>query len=403
MTISTKDRAAIGLGGQHPDLALWWDLAGSGFMTSTWFTGELPAFVRAWNEGWVERARASDLGASWASSLPESLDGTLTAADDRVGEANFLDKRHTFPYDAPDLSKPPEDKQRAQWASFVYHSPLSDRWVLELAGRAVESLALGSDEHVDYLGVSCSACDIVGHATGPYSREVTDLLLRDDRELGKFFALLDERVGAGRWLAVLSADHGVLELPEALLAQGVDAGRVSSKELSAAVKGARAAVKARFGDDFFVDSDASGIRFSAERLRAAGVAPKDVRAEAKAAFAAAAPWCERVFTWDELAELDPAKPWPEDLRLQRHSFEAERSADVLFQPRRGWLVSVGVGTSHGTPHPYDRRVPLVFLGGRVVAGGDPRAASPADVVPTLLGELGLALPAELDGRPLPLR
>ncbi|MCK6448956.1 MAG: alkaline phosphatase family protein [Planctomycetes bacterium] len=403
VTISTKDRAAIGLGGKRPDLALWWDLSGGGFMTSTWFAAELPAFVRGWNATWLERARASDFAAQWASALPAELDGTRTAEDARAGEANFLDGKHVFPYSAPALSDPATDAERAKWASFVYHTPLADRYVLELARRAVEELALGTDEHPDYLGISCSACDIVGHACGPYSREVTDLLLRDDRELEQFFALLDQRVGAGNWLAVLSADHGVLELPEALVAAGGTAGRVSSKELSAAVKAARAAVKERFGEDFYVDHDSTGIRFSQTKLAAAGVAAADVRRLARDAFAAAAPWAERVFTADEFVGLERDKPWPDGIRLQLHSFDAERSADVLYQPRPGWLVGVGVGTSHGTPHPYDRRVPLVFLGSGVAAGADARASSPADVVPTLLAELGLALPSDLDGRVLPLR
>lgn len=403
VTISTKDRAAIGLGGQHPDLTLWWDLAGGGFMSSTWFVAELPPFVKQWNEGWVERAKASDFGSGWTSALPEHLEGTSTAEDDRPGEANFLDSRHTFPYAAPTLSSPPNDKERARWASFVYHTPLADRAVLELASRAVESLELGMDDHVDYLGVSCSACDIVGHACGPFSREVTDLLLRDDRELEKLFALLDQRVGAGRWTAVLSADHGVLDLPETLVAQGVEAGRVASKDLSGAIKATRAALKERFGQDFFVDYDSGGLRLSSERMRSAGVAPKEVRTAAKEAFAANASWCSRVFTADELTELDRSKSWPDDLRFQLHSFDAERSGDLLFQPRRGFLVALGVGTSHGTPNAYDRRVPLVFLGAGVEPGLDPGAASPADIVPTLLSLAGVAAPADLDGRALPLR
>jgi predicted AlkP superfamily pyrophosphatase or phosphodiesterase len=402
ITLSTKDRAAIGLGGQHPDLTLWWDLGGSGFMTSTWFAAELPPFVRAWNDGWLERVRASDFGTRWSSTLPAELAGTSTAEDDRSGEADFLAKRHTFPYDAPNASDPPSDKDRARWANFVYHTPLADRCVLELACRAVETLGLGTDDHVDYLAVSCSACDIVGHATGPYSREVTDLLLRDDRELGKLFALLDEKVGAGRWIAVLSADHGVMELPEALVGAGVEAGRVSAAELAAAVKATRAAVAERFGGDFFAGSDTSGLWFSAAAMRAKNVDAKDVRALAKAAFVAAAPWCERAFTADELA-ANASEPIPAALRLQRHSFDPERSADVLFEPRRGWLVAVEIGTSHGTPNAYDRRVPLVFLGAGVAAGEDPRPASPVDIVPTLMSALGLGERADLEGRALPLR
>ncbi len=403
VTISDKDRAAIGMGGQHPDLVLWWDHGGNGFESSQWYVHELPNWVDAFNAKWIEIAEKSELGGGWKSSLPAKLDGTLTAPDDRPGEVNFLSRRHTFPYDAPKVSETPTKNERASLANYAYSSPLGDELVLDLAREAVEKLELGQDEHVDYLGVSLSGCDIIGHACGPYSCEVTDLLLRDDRALEQFFALLDQKVGKGRWIAALSADHGVLDLPETLVAQGVDAARISGKDFSASIKATRAALKEKFGDDFYGGSDTFGMRLSSERMSAAKVDPKVVRAAARDAFQAnAAAWCERVFTSDELAAATPEQLKDDFLRFEFNSFDVERSCDLIFLPKSGRIVALSGGTTHGTPHPYDRSVPLVFLGSGVRAGSDPRVASPVDIVPTLLGRIGVALPTELDGRNLPL-
>lgn len=405
IALSTKDRAAIGLGGRKPDLCAWWDRSDArGFVSSTWYVERLPSWLVEWNARWVERARKSELASIWRSSLPDSLEGTETAADARDGEARFLDRRNTFPYDAPELSDPPTAKElRAYASTWCYATPLADELVLDAARAAVVHEDLGLDEHVDLLAISLSACDVVGHACGPLSREVTDLLLRADRELEGLFALLDRRVGAGRWLAALSADHGALELPESLRAQGLDAGRVEADAFGEAVDAAREELDRRFGDDFFVAADAFGLRLSAERMRAAGVDAREARGHAARAFAAAAPWCARVYTADELAEPRSDAPADDAIELQRNSFDPERSSDLIVQPKERWLIAVDAGTSHCTPYAYDRRVPLAFIGAGISAARVNESVTPLDIVPTVLARIGLPSDGDIDGRVLSLR
>src|SRR5262249_41758586 len=155
-----------------------------------------------------------------------------------------------FPHNIPQLSETPNDKELGRLAAWVYDGPCGDVFVLDVARKAVDALELGRDDAPDLLMISLSSCDTVGHSYGPLSCEVTDVLLRADRELGKLFDVLDQKVGRERWIASLSADHGVLELPETLAQRGYPSERVNGKLVGDALKGARAAVEQKFGKDF---------------------------------------------------------------------------------------------------------------------------------------------------------
>jgi type I phosphodiesterase/nucleotide pyrophosphatase len=399
LAISCKDRAAIAMSGQHPDLALWWDTSRGGFQSSTWYVQELPAWVREFDGRWLERFRSGEFARGWTSTLPADLAGTETAPDEREGEVKW-DGSRAFPHAFPSLSADPSAKERSRLAAAIYASPAGDQLVLELARRAVEVLELGADEHTDILCLSLSACDTVGHAFGPYSRETTDVLLRADRELGELFALLDEKVGRGRWVASLSADHGVMDLPEALQAQGIGAERIPGKTLSSGLKKMRARLKEKYGDDFYLTFDGRGVRLSERKIAAAGQTAAEVRRfAADALLDVGASWLEAVWTLDELRAVakgeEQASGWK---RCWANSFDDERTPDLTLQIKPWHLLALPEGTTHGTPYPYDRRIPLAFLGGAFRAERNYDAASSIDAVPTLLEALGLAVPEGLDGK-----
>jgi predicted AlkP superfamily pyrophosphatase or phosphodiesterase len=384
ITIAGKDRSAVLLGGRAPDAALWWNGGAGGFSSSSAYGEKLPEFVSVWNKAWRERAR----GWEWRAEGPDGLAELGTAADEREGESKRTGR--TLP-----RTLPTED---ALLAGAVLFSPLLDFFTLELAALALDSEGLGRDDSPDFLGLSLSACDLLGHACGPDSVEVTDLLLRDDRELGRLFQRLDEQVGKGRWLACLSADHGVLDLPEALQARLVGARRVKGEEVAALRKAVDEAIELahpghgelglRYGDLGFMLDEAA--------VRAAGLEPAELRALV-AEVAEETRWIEDAYTLEELVANDACDPW---LTLYRRSTFPDRSLDVVLRPEPWLLFDAAEGTSHGSPYPYDRRVPLVFLGAKVKAQQRFDAASPTDAVPTILKLLGLGVPADLDGRAL---
>jgi len=398
-SVSSKDRSSIGISGQHPDLALWWNRVEGGFVTSTWYAKTQPAWVVEFNAQWLEAFRR-DWGGGWIP-LDVPLEGTDTAADDAPGEVPWKG-RQVFPYAAPEIPEVLDARAKAEIAAVVYGSPAADQFVCELARRALVEMQLGGDDHVDVLCVSLSSCDTVGHAFGPRSRENTDVLLRADRQLGLLFADIDRLVGAGRWIASLSADHGVMDLPEALVQRGIGAERLSGKLLSAAVKHMRSKLSQEFGDDFFLLYDSHGIRLSSTRIQAAGRKVAEVRSfAAKHLMAAGAGWLEHAWTWDELERVarrgEAANGWK---RSWANSFDEERTPDIALQFKPWTLMSVGSGTTHGSPYPYDQRVPLVFLGPGFPARNLAGPASSVDALPTLMAALGMPPASGLDGRDL---
>jgi hypothetical protein len=88
-------------------------------------------------------------------------------------------------------------------------------------------------------------------------------------------------------------------------------------------------------------------------------------------------------------------------RLFRNSFDPERSGDIAIELSETCLISLwDSGTGHGSPHLYDRAVPIVFWGPGVSAGRVAGRAATVDIGPTLGGLIGLQVPAGLDGRAL---
>ncbi|MDP6956158.1 MAG: alkaline phosphatase family protein [Planctomycetota bacterium] len=398
VAISPKDRAAITLAGRAPGWALWWDKHGRGFVSSSAWGERLPAWVREWNRGDWEAV---------AGSLWEPLEGckaadTGTAADERAGEAKLPSGRSTFPHPAPELGEQPDEKAWERLSRWIYQSPAADRFIVEMALAAIEGEGLGTDDAPDLLALSFSACDTVGHACGPYSREVTDVILRLDRELGRLFDALDERVGADGWLAVLSSDHGVLPLPENELVDGPPR-RTSSDDHQAAIARIKQALDDEYGHDFKLKTSGYGVYLSSEKLReveeaggvAAGVRSVARDALLQARFASAA------WTLDELSAAGTEEQMQETHRaFVLASFLPERAADVVWLPRSGYLHTMKTGTTHGTSHAYDRRIPLIFYGEPFVPGVVAGPADSMDAVPTLLKSLGLRVPPGLDGRVL---
>ncbi len=390
--ISIKDRSAVLGIGREPDWALYWDRGPGGFASSTYYGDALPAWVGAWNATWPEKLGAGGEPFRWERLVTGDLGPIGTGPDERDGESQGRSSR-SLPYSAPRAAAAPVPAELNRLAGFVYGSPVGDAFVLELAEAALDNMQLGADEACDALFIGLSSCDMVGHSYGPYSVEVTDTLVRADRALGRFFEKLDADVGEGRWIAALSSDHGVLPLVESLRADGIPARRVSLVELAEACR----TIEHDLVDGFYLSHDPSGVRLDVAAIEAAGIEVDEVAAAWADELEARLDWIERAVTLDEILS---SKPGDDPLLdLLRNSTLVGRSHDVQLVPKP-WTMVYSSGTSHGTPWPYDRAVPVAFLG-----PGSPHSerfdsCASIDVVPTLLSRAGLPVPDGLDGRVL---
>ncbi|MEO8577480.1 MAG: alkaline phosphatase family protein, partial [Gemmatimonadales bacterium] len=254
-------------------------------------------------------------------------------------------------------------------------TPKLDEATLQFAKTMVSSLELGRDDAPDFLSVSLSATDRIGHGFSPLSREQLDNLLQLDRELGEFFDYLDTQVGRGRWTTMLTADHGVLDSPEDLVARGEYGHRITPEEI-ARLNGIRA--------DAIANPDKTAAR-------------KKIVSDLKKLSIIGDAWTRE--------SLEKSQPTDSFAVLQKRSlypgrFESWYSRDgVEFRFKPG-ILNIPRGSSHGQTYWYDRHVPMIFMGPGVPAGKDPSRAETVDMAPTFSAMLGISYPKDLDGKVL---
>lgn len=370
VAISKKDRAAIPLGG-HRSEHVYWLLPELGrFITSTYYRDEYPRWLTRFNERVMPGIAEAQV---WASEVPEEHRG-LARADEAPYEGDG--ERTVFPHVSAQETF--GDTTRMQHNVWAFDQPRADAAVLALAHEAVDALELGQRDVTDYLGISLSAVDRVGHAYGPFSQEVLSTLVHADRLLGDLFAHLDEQVGEGRWLVGLSSDHGVATMPEAARSWGDhDAERISREAVLAQLNAAlQEAARGGGGPDQIAER-------LARTLEEDGVV-------------------ERAYTHHELTR--GGMPADSFAVLYRNSYYPGRAWDDLsrfgvdLRYGEGDYVGSQTGTNHETPYWYDRHVPMIFMGAGVESGRTDTPVYTVDFAPTLAGLAGVPVPDDLDGR-----
>lgn len=397
VSLSLKARSAIGMAGHGGDAVVWFDDRG-GWSTSTAYAQRPVPFVQQF----VDRNPiAADYGKTWSRALDEAA---YHHADDREGERPPSGWTRTFPHPLGTPGGTPDRAFYTRWA----RSPFGDEYLARMAMHAVDALKLGRGAGTDFLGVSFSTLDMVGHGFGPESHEVQDIVVRLDRTLGRLMDHLDAAVGKGNYVMALSSDHGVAPVPE----QVEGGGRQSSADIRAAVD---AALTPLFGPPP-VPAPHPGASPTEKPARATymvytaytdlylapGVMDR-LKQDEKAMAAVigalrALPGIAHAFRADDLntaearASSDPVR------RAAALNYHAGRSGDLVIVPRPLWLLSTAA-TTHGTLQPYDQRVPVVLYGAGVTAGRYTTPATPADIAPTL-AELARVTFTPTDGRAL---
>ena len=235
VSMSMKPRAAIMLAGHGGDAVLWYTPEG-GPTTSTAYTGSPIPFAKKFAQN---NPTPAELTGEWKKLLP---DDAYQNEDDGPGEHPPEGWTSTFPHPLT------QTRTDGQVMSYWQSTPAADAFLAHMAMAAVDDLKLGS-EHLDYLAISFSELDTTGHAFGPDSHEVQDVLLRLDRSIGELLDHLDAKVGKGRYVVALTGDHGVAPLPERRKSQGEDGGRVNLKPLAIELD---AALSARWGKGTYV-------------------------------------------------------------------------------------------------------------------------------------------------------
>ena len=390
VSVSLKARAAIMLAGHGGDSVTWFDPAAGAWSTSDAYGPGPTPFVEEYAKAHPAK---EDLGKAWTLSLPPSAYLYDQSAGIGVAPTGWLNFPHALHGASGGTS--PDRSFYEQWET----SPYADTALVRLAEKAVNSLSLGKNAGTDYLGISFSSVDYVGHAFGPRSHEIQDILIHLDRDLAEFFSHLDKAVGRGSYVVVLTADHGVAPIVWDMQNTGADAGWLKISELQQSIEKALeafnypkpAVARVTGGEIYFVGGLYDQLKQDPGAMHAVLASIRSV------------PGIETVYRSEELNDL-PATQSP--LRsAEAASYFPGRSGDLLFVPKPYWpydFFSPGppqYGTTHGTPHYYDQRVPILLMGWGIQPGEYFNPATPADIAPTLASLCGITLSSR-DGRVL---
>ncbi len=389
IAVSGKDRGAILLAG-HKGTAYMY-MQGTGlFASSTYYMAQHPAWVEAFNAG---RPADKYVNTPWQPILPAS--SYPQAAVSAEAQSWFPTGPQSLPMRFGDPSQP----LGPRYYSDLVRSPFVDAMSLDFALAARAAEGLGQGEGTDILAVSLSGHDYVNHAYSAESMLSYDHLLQLDRLLQKFFRALDAQLGAGNYLAALSADHGFMPAPQYSAALGRDAQRLSPSLVLGLLS---EKLEAKFGPGkWLAGYSGTGLLLNTALVAEKG-ADRRALAQETALLLRAVPGIEAAYTAEEL--IANATPQAPHFAAMRKSYSPHVPLDVLFALKPWWMFSsYASGTTHGSPHEPDTHVPLMLYGPKWVAAArvDSRVET-VDLAPTLARLLGIDGPATMQGKALPL-
>ena len=367
----------------HVGKAFWFSTNTGDFVSSTYYYDAYPDWVGKWN---AQRRAEGFAGKSWAL-LKDTSTYLLTDQDDRPYEADLKGYGRVFPHPFGRA----DDKL---FNSRILVSPVGDQLLLDFSKALVVNEKIGRDEFPDYLSISFSAVDAVNHFFGPSSLENEDVIMQLDRTLSDLFEFIDRTVGLEQTLIVLSADHGIADMPEYLTELGYKVGRLDPGEIVATAN--------KIGQGFGVDEI---VRFffrpyvylHDEKIGKAGLD----RIKVEQAIADSLTDLEGISLAVPTTGLSSQQTNPLVAQVRRNH-HVTRSGDIyVIQDPYWFLFDKGPVTAmHGSPWRYDTHVPILFMGPGIGPKTVHRLVHPVDVAPTISAFLGMTPPGSAQGSPL---
>jgi predicted AlkP superfamily pyrophosphatase or phosphodiesterase len=387
--VSVKDRGAVSMAG-HAGKAFWFSKATGEFVTSAFYYDKYPQWVNAFNATQPAQRYADQ---NWELMLEPAV-YTQADNDDQPWETSFGDYGRVFPH-------PYGPGDGKYFTTLLTLSPAGDELTLDFAKQLIDNEAIGEDDVTDYLSVSFSSTDYVGHLFGPSSLEAEDNLLRLDRTLAELLAYVDDKVGLKNTLVVLSADHGGPEVPPLLNEYGIEAGYVEPDTWDKA--GGIENLKKEFGvggeliEAFFQPY----VYLNQKLIREQGLD----EAEVEKAVAREMMKFEGVSLALSSTALMNGQVADTDInRLILNSHNPRRSGDVFVVFEPNWFINdfdgLTVAATHGSPWRYDTYVPVIFAGAGLKPQRVYRDIATVDVASTLSEFIGTNRPSGARGQVL---
>jgi len=388
--VSVKDRGAVSLAG-HAGKAFWFSKAGGEFVTSSYYYDQYPEWVNKWN---ARDSVSAYSGKSW-ELMHRSSQYIFGDADDRDYETDLAGFGRVFPHAYGEA----DDKY---FTTKLTLSPAGDELTLDFAKTLLDEEQLGQDDVPDFLAISFSSNDYVGHMFGASSLEIEDNMARLDRTLADLFAYVDKEVGLENTLIVLSADHGQPDAPGYLNSLGIDRAHYFDTDALDRTPAIEVLKKQfGFGEELIEAYFHPYVYLNRELIRDKGLdqaavenAVADELRKFKGVAAAVSSTALRTASLPDTVLM----------RSILRNFHPKRSGDIylVFEPDVfiNDFDGLIVASTHGSPWRYDTFVPVIFAGAGLPAMKISRSVTPYDIAATLASYLGTKPPSGAIGTPL---
>jgi len=388
--VSMKDRGAVLPAGHAADGAYWFDSGSGRFITSTFYRSELPPWVEKFNQ---QNLADKYLSREWNTLLPINQ-YVESGADDTPYENRIGGKdRPVFPYNLKTLRK-------AGNFSLLTTTPFGNDYLTDMAKAAIAGENMGADEIADFLAISYSATDGLGHAVGPNAIEIQDMYLRLDKNIEDLLKTLDEKVGEGNYTVFLTADHGVADVAQYLKDNRIPAGNFDGSKLVAALNEhlqqyfpGKKIIETMSGGQIFFDQDvfhndpkSSGVELL-------------IATELTINFLLKQEGIANAYSENTIRQSHFEEGGIKGMVVR--GYHPKRCGDVVVVQEPGWYGAGSIqGTTHGSPYAYDTHVPIVFYGKGVRKGSSVRHHTITDIAPTLSVLLNIKFPSGCTGQPV---
>lgn len=376
--IALKDRGAIMPAGHSANGAYWFRGKDEGnFITSSYYMDKLPKWASDFNKS----RKIDQYLKTWETLYPIST-YEESGSDKNDFEAGLgKDKKTTFPYD---LAKISAEKKENKY-EIIYSTPFGNNLTTDFALAAIEGEELGKDEITDFLTISYSSPDYIGHNFGVNSKEVQDNYLRLDQEIARLLNELDKKVGKGEYTVFLTADHAAVQVPAYLQSKKIASGYFEAK----LKKDLDSLVEQKFGSANLIENLSNRqLFFNYKKLEERRIGANEL-ADVLGHFLVNYPQIAQAYT-REMIEGSGFNGMI--ARRIKNGFNPKRSGDVVYELEPAIISYPKTGSTHGSPYKYDTHIPMVFYGMGINNGQSTNHAEIIDIAPTISSMLGIAFP-----------
>ncbi|MDF1673493.1 MAG: alkaline phosphatase family protein [Vicingaceae bacterium] len=386
--ISIKDRGAILPAGHNADAAYWFEGGETGkWISSTFYMNNLPEWITKINNS---NPAKKYLDKSWNTLYPIKSYSASIADDNPYENVFTTEQKPIFPHNLPTLL------DSNNHYSLIKSTPFGNTILKELAIELIKNEKLGTDNHTDFLSVSFSSPDYIGHKYGPMSVEIEDTYLRLDKELAEIITFLEKNIGKENVLIFLTADHGAVNVPQYLIDNKMPGGYFHENELDSSLN--------KFlKQEYKVDSLVKNISNYQVFLNAELIQKNNWNLESIensiANFLLNQKGIAKAITSTALKNTEFTD---RILANAQRGFNQNRSGNVLFVLKSGWVpfYKNHKGTTHGSPYHYDTHVPLLWYGSGIKKGETDTEVAIPDIAATIAQLLNIQAPSACTGEPI---